>query len=193
MLNYIWGFMILSGIIVAAFTGKMPDITNAVVDSSKEAVTTCITMLGILSMWTGLMEIAEQSGLIKELSRKMKPFLKFLFPEIPYTHKAMDYISTNVIANILGLGWAATPAGLKAMEKMQELNNNKQTASRSMCMFMVFNMSSLQLVSVNLIAYRTQYNSVNPSEIIGPGLFTTLISTIVGISVVKIIERWKYH
>ncbi len=193
MLNYLWGGMILIGIIVAAFNGKIPNITNSVIDSSKEAVTTCITMTGILSMWTGLMKIAEKSGLIKILSKKMTPFLKFLFPEIPENHKALDYISTNVIANIFGLGWAATPAGIGAMEEMQKLNKDKKTASRSMCMFMIFNMSSLQLLCVNLIAYRTQYNSKNPSEIIGPGLFATFVSTIVGVIFVKIVERWKYR
>lgn len=192
MLNYLWGGMILIGIVVAAFTGKMPDVTNAAIDCSKEAITTCITMLGILSMWTGLMQIAEKSGLIKDLSKKMMPFLKFLFPDIPAKHKSLQYISTNVIANILGLGWAATPAGIKAMEEMQKLNTDKKIASKSMCMFMVFNMSSLQIVSVNLIAYRSQYNSANPSEIIGPGLIATLLSTIVGIGVIKIIERWNY-
>ncbi len=190
MLNYLWGVMILIGIAVAAFTGKMPDITNAAVDSSKEAVTTCITMLGIISMWTGLMKIAEEAGLIKVLSKKMMPFLRFLFPDIPKKHKSLEYIATNVIANIFGLGWAATPAGIKAMEEMQKLNLKKDTASKSMCMFMVFNMSSLQLICVNLIAYRSQYNSQSPSEIIGPGFFATFISTLAGIAITKIIERW---
>lgn len=190
MLNYLWGVMILIGIAVAAFTGKMPDITNAAVDSSKEAVTTCITMLGIISMWTGLMKIAEEAGLIKVLSKKMMPFLRFLFPDIPKKHKSLEYIATNVIANIFGLGWAATPAGIKAMEEMQKLNVKKDTASKSMCMFMVFNMSSLQLICVNLIAYRSQYNSQSPSEIIGPGFFATFISTIAGIAITKVIERW---
>ena len=190
MLNYLWGVMILIGIAVAAFTGKMPDITNAAVDSSKEAVTTCITMLGIISMWSGLMKIAEEAGLIKVLSKKMMPFLRFLFPDIPKKHKSLEYIATNVIANIFGLGWAATPAGIKAMEEMQKLNLKKDTASKSMCMFMVFNMSSLQLICVNLIAYRSQYNSQSPSEIIGPGFFATFISTLAGIAITKIIERW---
>jgi len=192
VLNYLWGGMILIGIITAAFTGKISNITNSAIDSSKEAITICITMTGILSMWTGLMKIAEKSGLIESLSHKMMPFLKFLFPEIPKGHKALEYISTNIIANIFGLGWAATPAGIKAMEEMQKLNSNKKYASRSMCMFMIFNMSSLQLICVNLIAYRTQYNSANPSEIIGPGIFATLVSTITGILFAKIVERRKY-
>ncbi len=192
MLNYLWGAMILIGIAVAAFTGKMPDITNAAIESSKEAVTTCITMLGIMAMWCGLMEIAQRSGLIKTLTVKMKPFLKFLFPDVDEKNKALDCIATNVIANILGLGWAATPAGIKAMQELQKINKNKETASRAMCMFMVFNMSSLQLISVNIIAYRSQYNSANPSEIIGPGILTTLISTIAGILFVKIMEIFFY-
>ncbi len=192
MLNYLWGFMILIGIVIASFTGNIQNITNAIIDSSKDAISICITMLGIVAMWTGIMQIAENSGLIKDLSKKMRPFLSYLFPDIPKNHKSLDYISTNVIANILGLGWAATPAGIKAMESMQTLNNKKDEASRSMCMFMVFNMSSLQIISVNIIAYRSQYNSANPSEVIAPGLFATLVSTIVGISFVKLIERWKY-
>lgn len=191
MLNYLWGGMILLGIIVASFTGTMPDMTNAILNSSKEAITVCFTMLGIIAMWCGVMEIAEQSGLIKDLTKKMKPFLLYLFPDIPKNHKSLDYIATNTIANILGLGWAATPAGLKAMESLQTLNNKKDEASRSMCMFLVFNMSSLQLISVNIIAYRSQFDSVNPSEVIAPGLFATLVSTIVGIASIKLIERRK--
>lgn len=193
MLNYLWGSMILIGILVSSFNGNINNITNAVIDSSKEAVTICVTMLGIIATWTGIMQIAENSGLIKNLSQKMRPFLKYLFPDIPKNHKSLDYISTNVIANILGLGWAATPAGLKAMESMQELNMTKDKASKSMCMFMIFNMSSLQIVSMNIVAYRSQYNSVNPSEIIGAGLFATLVSTIVGIGFAKIMERWWYY
>ena len=193
MLNYLWGSMILIGILVSSFNGNINNITNAVIDSSKEAVTICVTMLGIIATWTGIMQIAENSGLIKNLSQKMRPFLKYLFPDIPKNHKSLDYISTNVIANILGLGWAATPAGLKAMESMQELNMTKDKASKSMCMFMIFNMSSLQIVSMNIVAYRSQYNSVNPSEIIGAGLFATLVSTIFGIGFAKIMERWWYY
>ncbi len=185
--------MILIGIIVGAITGRLNEVTNAAIDSAKEAVTLAITMLGVISMWTGLMKIGEISGLIKALSRRMVPFLKLLFPELPPKSKAMEYISTNFIANVLGLGWAATPAGLKAMEEMQRFNRDKQTASRSMCMFMIINMSSLQLVTVNLLAYRAQYHSVDPAEIIGPGIFATLVSTIVGIICAKIMERWSFR
>lgn len=191
MLNYLWGAMIFIGIVVAAFTGRMADVTNGAIDSAKEAVSLAITMLGIMSMWTGIMKIGEKAGLIKSMSKKMMPFLHWLFPDVPKEHKAMEYISANVIANILGLGWAATPAGISAMKELQRLNRDKTTASIPMCMFMIFNMSSLQLVSINIIAYRSQYNSQNPSEIIGPGIVTTLISTVAAIIFAKIMEVRK--
>lgn len=190
MLNYLWGSMILIGIVFSIFSGNLSAITHAAINSSKEAVDICLTMLGILTMWTGLMKIAEKSGLISCLSEKMMPLLKFLFPRLGKNSKAMQYISTNIIANMLGLSWAATPAGLKAMDELQKLNAKKDTASREMCMFMILNMSSLQIVSVNIIAYRAQYHSLNPSEIIGPGLLSTLVSTIVAIIIAKIFERY---
>jgi len=189
MLNYIWGSMILIGIAVAAINGRLQDVTNAAIESSKDAVMLCVTMLGVMSMWAGLMRIAECAGLVDLLSKKMAPVLRYLFPEIPRGHNAFKHISTNFIANILGLGWAATPAGLKAMREMQSLNPHKETASKSMCMFMIINMSSLQLVTMSILAYRAQYNSVNPSEIIGPGLIATICSTIAGIIFAKACEK----
>lgn len=191
MLNYIWGAIIFIGIVTAAFTGRMADVTNGAIDSAKEAVALAITMLGVMSMWTGIMKIGEKAGLIKTMSKRLMPFLKWLFPDVPKEHKAMEYISTNVIANILGLGWAATPAGISAMKELQSLNRNKKTASNAMCMFMIFNMSSLQLVSINIIAYRSQYDSQNPSEIIGPGIATTLVSTLAAIIFAKVMEIKK--
>lgn len=188
MLNYLWGGMIILGILIAAFTGRTPDITNAAIGSSKEAVTLCITMLGIMSMWSGLMKIAEDAGLIDNLCKKARPVLTFLFPDIPDRHPAQKYIATNLIANMLGLGWAATPAGLKAMKELQKLNKNKLTASKSMCMFLIVNMSSVQLVSVNIIAYRLQYGSVNPADVLAPGLFATFVSTLTAIVLGKILE-----
>ena len=178
--------MILIGITFAVFTGNMPEVTNAIIESSREAVTVCITMLGILSMWMGLMRIAEDSGAIAALTRKMRPVLRFLFPRLPTGCKALDYISTNILANMLGLAWAATPAGLKAMDELQKLNDKKDTASDEMCMFMIVNMSSLQLVTVNIIAWRAQYNSADPSEIIGPGLAATAFSTVIAVIFAKV-------
>jgi len=180
--------MILLAVVVAAFMGNLSAITTAALDSAKEAVMLCLTILGILSMWTGLMKIAERAGLIANLSGKMKPMLTFMFPELPKDHPAFKYIATNFIANVLGLGWASTPAGLKAMAAMQELNPDKNTATKSMRMFMVVNMSSLQLVTVSIIAYRMQYGSANPSEIIGPGIAVTSISTVFAVVFCKVLD-----
>ena len=172
MLNYLWAGMMMLGIIYAAFTGRMPDITNAALDSSKEAITLCITMIGIMSFWVGLMEIATKAGIIEQLSRKLKPLIHFLFPNLPDNHPAATHITTNIIANILGLGWAATPAGLKAMEELKNLEDDRrkyrlpgkvrtpETASNEMCTFLIINISSLQLIPVNVIAYRRDRKSV---------------------------------
>lgn len=189
MLNYLWGAMILIGIVYGAFNGKMPELTNAALDSSREAVTLCITMMGIMSLWVGLMEIAQKSGLIDRISRKLRPFIRFMFPRIPAGHSAEKYITTNIIANILGLGWAATPAGLKAMDSLSELNNHSPVASKEMCTFLIINISSLQLIPVNIIAYRSQYGSVNPAAIVGPAIAATLVSTLMGIVFCKIMDR----
>jgi len=186
MLNAIWAGMILLGIVVAVFTGNLSAVTNAAIESAQEAVTVCLKMLGILGMWMGLMHVAEEAGIVRKLAKWMRPFMRFLFPRLDAEGKAMEYISTNVIANFLGLGWAATPAGLKAMDELQKLNPNKNVASHEMCMFMIFNMSSLQLITVNLLAYRAQYNSANPSEIIAPGILATLVSSVAAVVFAKV-------
>lgn len=185
MLNYLWAGMILIGIIYGTFTGNMDALGNGALDSAKEAVSLAITLLGVVSMWTGLMRIAEKSGLISGATKVLSPFINFMFPEIPAGHKAKEYITTNIIANIFGLGWAATPAGLKAMEEMSTLNNSK-IASNSMCTFLVLNISSLQLIPVNMIAYRTQYGSTNPTLIVAPAIIATILSTIVAIIYCKL-------
>ncbi|MDE7038609.1 MAG: nucleoside recognition protein, partial [Lachnospiraceae bacterium] len=157
MLNYLWAGMILIGIIFAAFTGRMPDITNAALDSSKEAITLCITMMGVMSFWVGLMEIAAKAGIIRSASLRIRPLIRFLFPRLPAGHPAEEHITTNIIANVLGLGWAATPAGLKAMEQLSKLEEDRRSgrmpgpvrkkgiASNEMCTFLIINISSLQL------------------------------------------------
>ena len=189
MLNYLWAGMILIGIVVGAITGNLDGITQAALDSAGEAVTVAITMLGIMAMWTGLMRIAENSGMIVAITKKMGGLMGYLFPNLKAGSKAMEYMSTNIIANVLGLGWAATPAGLKAMEELQKLNHGSKTASREMCMFLIINMSSLQIVTISVLAYRAQYNSISPSEIIGPGFLATLISTIFAVAYTKYMER----
>ena len=188
MLNYLWGFMIVIGILYAAFTGNLPAVTNAALDSSKEAVTLCITMLGVMSLWVGLMRVAENCGIIRGAAQFLNPLLRFMFPRIPKNHKANEYISTNIIANVFGLGWAATPAGLKAMEAMVELNHHSKVASREMCTFLILNVSSFQLIPVNMIAYRSQYGSANPAAILGPAMIATFISTLAGIIFAKIMS-----
>lgn len=181
MLNKLWGFMILIGILFAAATGKIGDVGTAALDSSKEAVTLCITMLGIMSMWTGLMNIAKKAGIIDALTKGLRPVLAFLFPGVPKDHKANEYMAANMISNVLGLGWAATPMGLKAMEQLKELNQGSHIASTDMCTFLIINISSLQLIPVNIIAYRSQYGSVTPTAIIGMGLVATIASTAAGV------------
>ena len=177
MLNYLWAGMILVGIVFGAFNGKMQDITNAALDSSKEAVTLCITMIGVMAFWTGIMEIASKAGIIHMASERMRPLIKFLFPALPEEHGANEHIATNFIANFLGLGWAATPAGLKAMEELGKLEDDRRAgkapgparrkgiAGNEMCTFLIINISSLQLIPMNVIAYRSQYGSVNPAGI----------------------------
>ena len=188
MLNYLWAGMIMIGVVFGAFRGIMPEITEAALSSSKEAVSLCLTMLGIMSFWTGLMEIATKAGIIERTSRMVKPVVHFLFPNIPENHKANEHITTNIIANMLGLGWAATPAGLQAMEALAELNDS-DVASNEMCNFLILNISSLQLIPMTIIAYRSEYGSVDPTSIIGPGLVATTISTLAAIIFCKIMER----
>lgn len=201
MLNYLWAGMILTGIVYGAFNGKMPDITNAALDSSKEAVTLCITMIGVMAFWTGIMEIAARAGIIRMASVKMRPLIRFLFPNLPDGHKAEEHISTNFIANFLGLGWAATPAGLKAMEELGKLEDDrragraagpvrgKRVASNEMCTFLIINISSLQLIPVNVIAYRSQYGSADPAGIIEAGILATAVSTGVAVVFCKVMDR----
>jgi len=199
MLNYIWAFMILVGVLWGAFHGNIGAVTQGALDSAGEAVTLCITMLGVMSLWMGVLEVGERAGLIEQLSKRMKPILHFLFPRIPEEHPANEHIATNMIANILGLGWAATPAGLRAMEALKDLEEERRiqkrhhvergTASNEMCTFLIINISSLQLIPINMIAYRSQYGSINPTAIVGPALIATLVSTVVGVIFVKVMDR----
>lgn len=191
MINYLWAIMILIGIIYAAFSGNLGNVTHGAIEEAKEAVKLAVTLVGVIAMWTGLMKVAEKSGVIQVLTKKLEPFLNFLFPRIPKRHPARKYISTNIIANILGLGWAATPPGLEAMKELQKLNKDKEKASIEMCTFLIINISSVQLISVNMLAYRTEYGSKNPAEIIGPALIATIISTLVGIIFCKIMMKVK--
>lgn len=217
MLNYLWAAMIAIGIIYAAFTGNLEAITNAALDSAGEGISLCITTAGVMALWMGLMEIAQQAGLVAKLTKGISPLLGFLFPRIPRGHKAREYIATNIIANVLGLGWACTPAGLKAMEELAKLEAERgnpeylddlpqghengegrkkgskgvkgRMASKEMCTFLILNISSLQLIPVNMIAYRSQYGSTRPAAIIAPSILATLVSTVVAVAYCKIKDR----
>ena len=200
MLNGLWAGMILIGIIFGAWNGKMPELTNAALDSSKDAVSLCITMLGVMAFWCGIMEIAEKAGLVKKAAEKLRPVIRFLFPQLPVGNKANEQIAINFIANILGLGWAATPAGLKAMEDLAQLeekrrqtgylkNVPKDTASNEMCTFLILNISSLQLIPVNMIAYRSQYGSASPAAVVGPAVLATLVSTFAAVVFCRVMDR----
>ena len=200
-MNYLWGFMIVIGVVFAAFHGTLPQVTEAAISSAKEAVALCITMMGVMSFWMGIMRIAEKSGIIEGATKKLMPFLHFLFPNIPKGHPANRYIATNMIANIFGLGWAATPAGLKAMEELEKLEEERRstkkfvpkgTANNEMCTFLIVNISSLQLISVNMLAYRSQYGSVQPAAVVGPGIVATMVSTITAVVFCKLMNRGKY-
>lgn len=185
-MNALWAGMMLMAIIYGTFHGTIPAVTQAALDSAKEAVSLCITMLGILSFWMGLMQVGSASGLIGRMTRWIRPALRCLFPGIPEEHPALEQIAVNCIANVLGLGWAATPAGLKAMEELSELEKKRRAypagvASDEMCTFLILNISSLQLIPVNIIAYRSQYGSVDPAAIIGPAIVATMVSTGVGV------------
>lgn len=194
MLNYIWAFMILVGILYGSVTGNISAVGNGIIDSAKEAISLCITMLGVMALWTGIMEIANASGLIRAATNRIIPVIRGLFPGIPKGHKAWNYISLNIIANVLGLGWAATPTGLKAMEELQNLNHS-DVASDEMCTFLIINISSLQLIPVNIIAYRSQYGSVNPAAIVAPAILATLISTLTAVLYcrLKIKKKTEFH
>ena len=185
----------LAAVVYGAFYGTLPDITQAALDSAKEAVTLSMTMLGILAFWMGLMQIAQDGGAVSMISAKMKPLIRFLFPGIPENHPASGAITLNIAANFLGLGWAATPAGLQAMKELEALREQKSgeagTASDEMCAFLILNISSLQLIPVTVIAYRSQYHSADPAVITGPAIAATAVSTAAAVLFVKWAGRKK--
>ena len=200
MLNLLWCMMMLTGIVYGAFNGTMPEITDAALDSAREAVSLCVSIAGVVAFWNGLMRIAEETGMVRTAAEKLRPFLLWLMPGLKGQTRALEYISTNMIANVLGLGWAATPAGLKAMEELSKLEEDRGAgrlpepvrkrgvASHEMCTFLILNISSLQLIPMNVIAYRSQYGSVNPAAIVGPGIAATAVSTIVAVVYCKMVD-----
>lgn len=187
MINYIWAFLIILSVIFGSFRGAtfIGELSTSMLESTKSAVSLAISMLGIIGMWNGIINIASDSGLIKKLTKKMDPAISFLFPNLPKTSPVRHDIATNMISNILGLGWAATPAGLRAMKGLNELRcdifSDKSVATNEMCTFLLINISSLQLIPINIIAYRAEYGSASPTFVVGPGIVATMASTVVAV------------
>ncbi len=191
----VWAFMIISSLIVSIFNGNVEQTIKEMFEATKTATNLFISILGILSMWSGFMKIAERSGLIKNISKVLKPLIKLLFPDEIKDEELSGQIALNMSANMLGIGNVATPIGLKVMEKMQEKNKNKSKLSNSMLMFVVLNMASIQLIPTTVIALRANYNSENPTSIIIPTAISSVVSVAVGIIIVKILagkeRKWK--
>lgn len=186
MLNYIWLGMLLTGFVLGIMNGRVKEVTNAVIESSGDAIKLGINLAGVMCLWSGIMKIAEKSGLVKRTALMAKPVLKSLFPKIPRNHPALGAIIMNLAANILGLGNAATPLGLKAMAELQKLNPVKHAASNEMAMFLVLNAASLQLIPTTVIAIRSQAGSENPAEIICTIWIASAIAALTGIISAKI-------
>ena len=189
MMNYLWSGMILVGLLYSIFAGTLGNVTEAVVNSAREAVNLVISIAGITAFWTGIMKIAEQAGLVEKLARKIKPLLRFLFPELEKEEKANYYISLNFLSNFLGLSHASTSSGLLAFQELDRINGHSTTASKAMCTFLIINVSSLQLLPINIIAYRAQYGSPAPAQIAGPAIFATAMSTLAAVVFCKIMNR----
>lgn len=188
MMNYLWGGMVLLGLIYGVFAGTLDAVTESVINSAREAVSLVISIAGITAFWTGIMKIAEQAGLVEKLAKRTRPLLSFLFPELKNQEKANYYISLNFLSNFLGLSHASTSSGLLAFQELDRLNGHSTIASRSMCTFLIINVSSLQLLPINIIAYRTQYGSPAPAAIVGPAILATGMSTLAAVVFCKIMN-----
>ncbi|ULT55525.1 spore maturation protein [Neobacillus drentensis] len=189
MVNYIWVAMTIIGIVFALINGTMEAVNKAVFDGAKEAVILCIGLISVLVFWLGMMRIAEESGLLQKLTKLFRPMVKRIFPEVPANHPAMGYILSNMISNMFGLGNAATPLGIKAMEELKRLNGGKPEASRSMVTFLALNTASITIIPTTVIAIRINYHSGSPTEIVVPTIIATILSAIGAI----LIDRYFYY
>ncbi|SET23392.1 spore maturation protein A [Natronincola peptidivorans] len=187
-MSIIWFSMIIFGMIVAIFNGKIEIINDVILQDAQEAVIFAIGLTGIMAVWLGLMNIAKKSGLIKAFALIMQPVTKLLFPKVPADHPAISAIMMNMVANMFGAGNSATALGIKAMEELQTLNKDKKAATNAMCMFLVINMSSIQLIPLTVLKLRGDAGSAAPTEIIATSFVATAVSTAVGIFVCKVLE-----
>jgi spore maturation protein A len=186
VVNWIWLFFLVAGFIVAAIQGNIDSVTQAVFDGAKTGVTVSFGLISIMVFWLGIMRIAEDAGLVKKLARLLRPIVRLLFPSVPPDHPAMGYIMSNMSANILGLGNAATPMGIKAMQELQKLNPQKEEATAAMCTLLAINTASITLIPTTIIAYRLSMGSVNAAEIVG----TTLIATAIATAAAIVLDKW---
>lgn len=194
MINYIWGMFIIIGIIYCLITGNN-NVTDTLFNSGSKAIQMILNLVPLMCLWLGTMKIAEVSGLLSILSNKLSKFIKIIFPEIPDGDPAISYIASNIIMNMFGLGNAATPFGLKAMNELKRLNKNSDVASRSMITFLVINTSSVTIVPTTVISLRIMNGSVNASEIVGVTIITTFLSTIIALIIDRLfffVWRKKY-
>lgn len=189
MVNYFWIFMCISGIIYAFFNGTIDQVNMAIFESAKESVAICIGLISVLVFWLGIMKVAEDSGLLEKTSRLFFPFVRKIFPDVPKDHPALGYILSNMIANMFGLGNAATPLGIKAMEELNELNQGNDSPSRSMTTFIALNTAGLTILPTTVIVIRMNNHAQNPTEIIGFVFIATVISTVLTL----ILDRYLYN
>lgn len=188
-MNYIWYFLIVTSIIVGAYTGRLSDVVNSILTGAQSAIQVIIAITGIMVFWLGIMKIAQKSGIVEFISKLLKPVAKWLFPEIPPKNEAIGDIAMNFSANALGLANAATPIGIRAMEEMQKINKDKNSASDAMCTFLGMNTAGFQLVPATAIAVLAANGSKNPTEIIIPTIIVTSITFVVAVSTAKLLKR----
>jgi spore maturation protein A len=189
MINKLWVFFIVSGSLFLMFDGKTDVLNTQILSSGKTTLDLIMQIFPLLALWLGIMNIAKESGLLNKLSLKLSPLLSKIFPEIPKGHESLSLISSNIIANAFGLGNAATPFGLKAMESMQELNKKKDTASRSMITFLVINTCGVTLVPTTIISMRIMHDSTDPTSIVIPCVIVSVLSLIAGLVIDRILGR----
>ena len=193
MVNVIWCSFIILGILFCFVTNKLDIINTEILNSTKTSLDMVIKIFPVMALWLGIMNIAKVSGLLNIISKKLSPLLRKLFPEIPESHESISLIASNVIANMFGLGNAATPFGLKAMKSLQSINKKKDIASRSMITFLVLNTSGLTIIPTTIISMKMMYGSVNPTDIVFPCLIASFISTVGGLIIDRILaRRWKH-
>ena len=195
MINYIWGFFLIIGIVYSFLTGNSSLVNKEILSSAGSSINMIFKLIPVLCLWMGLMRICKDSGLLDKLSNKISPIIKFLFPEIPNNHEAITYIASNIVMNIFGLGNAATPFGLKAMKSLQSINKEKDTASRSMITFLVINTASVTIIPTTVISLRIANGSINPTDIVFASIITTILSCLLGLLIDRSIyffRRYKY-